>query len=173
MTPNVKSATAGRTALFLALMTPLALWAGNLHVRSEVALPLSPSETWKQVGDFCPQRQWSADVLKCDIVSGANNRIGAVRQLSLRDGSTAREKLVAHDPKMRTFSYTIVQSGLPVTGYLATLSVKSGPKGGSLVEWKGSFDAKSGTDAAAAEKIVKGIYDKGLESLRSVDEQQH
>jgi hypothetical protein len=100
-------------------------------------------------------------------VSGANNQIGAVRQLGLREGGTAREQLVAHDPKTRTFSYTIVQSGLPVTGYRSTLSVKPGPNGGSLVEWKGDFDAKAGTDAAVAEKIVKGIYDRGLGSLQS------
>jgi hypothetical protein len=173
MTSNAIPATARRMALLLGMMIPLTLWAGSVQVRKEVALPLSPAETWKLVGDFCPQRQWSSDVLKCEIVSGANNRIGTVRQLSLRNGSTAREKLVAHDPKTHAFSYTIVQSDLPVTGYRSTLSVKPGPNGGSLVEWKSSFDAKPGADAAAAKKIVEGIYDTGLGSLQSATSAQH
>ena len=173
MTPSAISATAGRVALLLAVMIPIPLWAGSVQVKREVALPLSPAETWKLVEDFCPQRQWSTDVLKCDIVSGANNRIGTVRQLSLRNGSTAREKLVAHNAKTHAFSYTIVQSELPVTGYLSTLTVKPGPNGGSLVEWQSSFDAKPGTDAAAAKKIIEGIYDTGLGSLQSATSQRH
>jgi hypothetical protein len=155
-------------AIVVGLVIPLTLWAASISVSRQVTLALSPAETWKLVGDFCPERQWSSDVLKCEIISGANNGIGTIRQLTLRNGSIARERLVAHDAKAHMFSYTIVESGIPVTGYRATFSVKPGDKGLSVVEWKSSFDPKPGTDAATAQTIVEGIYETGLSSLRAM-----
>ena len=60
--------------------------------------------------------------------------------------------------------YRIIDSPLPVSGYVSTLKVKSA-KGGSRVEWSSTFKAK-GADTATAKNAVRGIYTSGLDALK-------
>lgn len=131
-------------------------------------LRVSPQQAWQLVADFCPARQWSSDVLKCEILSGANNQIGTVRLLTLRNGGTAREQLIAHDAARQSFSYTIIESGLPVIDYCATFTILSDGSDEAVAEWKSRFEAAPGTTPAAARQVIEHIYDIGLNSLRQM-----
>jgi hypothetical protein len=140
------------------------------EVCRELRLATSAERVWRLVGDFCPTRQWNADIVSCRIASGSNNERGAVRELTVRNGATVRERLVGRDSAARSFSYVIDQSPLPVENYYATLSV-SDANGGSVVRWKCTFEAAPGADIAAARAIIEGIYDVGLKSLRALAEE--
>ena len=47
-----------------------------------------------------------------------------MRRLSLAGGGTIVEKLVRLDDKERVYSYSIIDSPLPVVNYVSTISVK-------------------------------------------------
>jgi hypothetical protein len=130
-----------------------------------VRLKVSPQQAWQLVGDFCAAKHWSSDVLKCEILSGAPNQIGTIRLLTLRNGGTAREQLIAYDAAQRSFSYTIIESDIPVVGYSATFAVVSDGSDGAVAEWSSRFEAASGATPAAARQIVERIYEIGLNSL--------
>jgi mxaD protein len=115
-------------------------------VKRSVTLTGSPETIWSLIGDFCTIENWDPGVTQCEIASGINNRAGAVRVLTLDDGSTMAEELVAYDGPRRTYSYTIVRSALPVVAYVATITVLPGEKGSSIVEWTSTFQAAPGTD---------------------------
>jgi len=87
--------------------------AADLDVKKNVDLKGSPEATWSLIGDYCAIQRWHPAVAKCDIVSGTNNRAGAVRILTLGTGATFREELVKHDAKAHTYSYKILESPLP------------------------------------------------------------
>lgn len=141
--------------------------AADLSLRRAVNLKGSPEETWSLIGDYCAIEKWHPAVAKCEIVSGANNRAGSVRVLTLGDGAELREELLKHDAKARTYSYEILESPLPVVSYVATITVLPGSTGGSVVEWKSTFKAAPGTADATARTAIEGIYDAGLTNLRA------
>jgi len=78
-----------------------------------------------------------------------------------------REELVKHDARVRTYSYKILASPLPVVSYAATITVLPGSTGGSVVEWKSTFKAAPGTEDATARTTIEGIYDAGLTNLQA------
>jgi mxaD protein len=147
----------------IVLSLPAAVAGGaDLSIKKTVNLKGSPEATWSLIGDYCAIEKWHPAVAKCQIASGANNQAGAVRVLTLRDGATIREELVQHDPRVRTYTYKILDSPLPVVSYAATITVLPGSTGGSVVEWKSTFKAAPGTDDATARTTIEGIYDAGL-----------
>ena len=86
-----------------------------------------------------------------------------VRTLSLKGGGTIKEEQVSRDDKVMSYTYTILESPLPVSDYKSTLSVA--PEGsGSKVTWTGTFNAKGAPDTVATDAI-QGIYDSGLKAL--------
>ena len=141
--------------------------AEGLSVKRSVTLEGSPEATWSLIGDYCGIEKWDPGVAKCEIASGTNNRPGAVRLLTLGDGSTMTEELVRHESGLRTYSYRILRSLLPVVAYEATITVLPASRGGSVVEWESTFKAAPGTSDEAARKTIEAIYDDGLASLRA------
>ena len=64
-----------------------------------------------------------------------------------------------------SYSYQIVESPLPVSGYESTLAVMDSG-GGSMITWSGDFAAKGAPDDQALE-VISGIYEAGLNRLRT------
>jgi mxaD protein len=142
--------------------------AGDLSVKKTITLAASPEATWSIIGDYCSIEKWHPGIAKCQIVTGTANRPGAVRVLTLRDGGSVREELTGYDAKKHSYSYTILESPLPVASYASTLAVVAGPGGGSTVEWSGTFKAAPGADDATARSVMEGVYDAGLANLKTM-----
>jgi len=53
-------------------------------------------------------------------------KVGAVRKLTIKDGPTFTERLVAFDAAHHSYRYKIVESPLPFTGYVSTISCDQG-----------------------------------------------
>ena len=123
-------------------------------------LDVSADEVWKLIGGFNALPDWHPDVGHSELQEGA------VRKLTLFEGASILEKLEHHSDILREYSYSIVQSSLPVAGYLATLKVSAeGPE--SLVEWSSEFNP-SGVSESEAKELVKEIYQAGLDNLRRI-----
>ncbi len=63
--------------------------------------------------------------------------------------------------------YSIFNSPLPVTNYVAELRVKDNKDGSSTVEWSSNF-LPSGAPEADAMKMVQGIYHAGFDNLKKM-----
>ncbi len=148
---------------------------GKLHVSESVAIDAKPEAVWNKIKDFNGLGTWHPAVAKSEIVSGTNNKKGAVRVLTLQDGGTIKEKLLSHGDK--SFKYTILEGVLPVSAYTSSVKVKPGKSGGSMVEWSGDFKRKSadanppeGQDDATATKTMTTVYRAGLDNLKKIVE---
>jgi hypothetical protein len=118
----------------------------------------SADAVWAKIGDFCGIQKWHPAVEKCALSAD-----GKMRTLSLKGGGTIVEKLEKRDEAARSYSYSIVESPLPVANYLSTISVAA-QGAGSTITWSGKYDAK-GASEADAKKTIDGIYQAGLDAL--------
>src|SRR5271155_2607196 len=86
--------------------------APELHVTQTITINASAAKVWDAAKDFNALNTWLPPVAKDEIVEGRNNTVGAVRLLTLKDGGTIKEKLLAFDPAGRSFRYAIVEGVL-------------------------------------------------------------
>lgn len=148
--------------------TMSALAGSTLSVTETTQVAASPDKVWEVIGDFAGLPGWHPAVLKTDIVKGNNNRKGAVRSITTKDGAKIVEELSAYSSGKHSMTYRIIESPLPVKDYVSTLLVAPAGKG-SRITWKSSFNrdaAAAGVDDAKAKDIVSGIYKAGFDGLR-------
>jgi mxaD protein len=164
----------------IALATAVGLASGQafaaapwLHVSQTVDIQAPASKVWDAAKNFDQLNTWLPPVAKDEIVEGQNNTVGAVRLLTLKDGGTVKEKLLAYTPSSRTFRYQILESVLPVSHYTSIFTVKSRGKGASTVTWSGRFKRKNegptpadNENDKAATDTITGVYQAGLSTLK-------
>ena len=170
-------------AQLMALVVGAALLQGSawadppqtLKVVESVEIKAPVDKVWATIKDFDSLNKWHPGFAKDEIVSGGDNKVGSVRKLTIKDGPSFTEELLAFDGAKHAMRYKIVESPLPITGYVSSISVHAGSNGMTKVVWSGSFKRKN-TDAnppeaesdAGAIKLVKGVYRGGLDNLKKM-----
>lgn len=165
-----------------AVVISVALGAGNLaladppktlHVTQTIVIKAPVDAVWAASKDFDGLARWHPALEKDEIVKGSNNVPGAIRSLSLKGGGTIREQLLAFSDPMHSFKYKILESPLPVAGYVSTFRVRPGKGDTAIVRWTGTFKRKNTADNPpddqtdeAAKKVITGIYSSGLANLK-------
>ena len=124
-------------------------------------LNVSADEAWKLVGGFNALPDWHPAVEKSEL-----EEEGQMRRLSLAGGGTIIEKLEKTDEASRTYSYSIVDSPLPITNYRAVIKITPSDEGCSI-DWSSEFDPAGGLEGEAADAI-RGIYQAGFDNLKKM-----
>jgi hypothetical protein len=136
----------------------------SVEVERKVVVPAAVEDVWKAVGDFGAVAAWHPAIATCDV-----ERNGPVvfRHLRTHDGGEFLEREVAeHDePTDHSYAYEIVSSPLPVSNYRSVFRVLPAD-GGAKIVWSSEFEA-DGVSPQEAARIVAGIYEAGLESLKA------
>ena len=156
--------------LFVSSLNVFAEEAKTLSVREEVSISAPAAKVWSTVSNFSDLGAWHPAVKSTEIVSGENNKVGTVRLLTLQDGGTVKEKLLAYKAKGKTFKYSILEGVLPVSDYVSSVTVKADGKDKSLVVWEGRFKHKQGSDDDTAVKTMTSVYRGGLDNLKKISE---
>ena len=148
-----------------------------LRVTKTVTIDAPAAKVWAQAKDFSGLGGWHPAVESDKIVEGSDNKVGAVRLLTLKGGGTIQEKLLAYDDAKRSFKYAILEGVLPVSNYTSTFHVAAAGKNKSKVTWSGSFQRKdTGPKPAAdandktARDTMSGVYQAGLDNLKKLAE---
>jgi hypothetical protein len=148
----------GLPAFALLAMTS-GVWAAEVTEKIEVKA--TPAAAWAAIGDFCGISTWHPVIAKCEIkMDGADK----VRTLTAKDGAQFVEKQVAWDDAGKSYTYTILTSPLPLTGYKSTLGV-AGSGDTATITWTGSFTPNAADNGV--EKVVSSIYQAGLGGLKT------
>jgi len=152
-----------RLLLSPALLAPalLANPAAALEVSQSVEVQAPPEQVWALIGGFCSIAKWHPVVKQC---SESQDDGAALRRLTTTDGAVLVEKRVQYSDEGMSYTYTIVDSPLPVAGYTSTLAVM-GMGDGSMITWSGEFAAKGAPDEQAKD-VIAGIYEAGLQALK-------
>lgn len=156
--------TAAGVLLFAFLVTPAAL-AVEVRRSADVAAP--PDEVWQALREFCSIVEWHPMIASC---VREQEGTAELRVLMTEDDKMLREELIQRSEEERSYRYSILDSPLPVTGYVSTLSVlPADEEGRSVVIWQSQFSAQGVPETEAA-AIVAGIYEAGLERIEALFE---
>lgn len=126
-------------------------------------IPISAENVWDIIGHFNALPDWHPAVESSELKED-----GKVRRLALVGGGTIVERLERIDDSERLYRYSIVESPLPVTNYVAEFHVKPDDHGtGCTVEWSSDFDPK-GVSINDATQVIQGIYQAGFDNLKKL-----
>ncbi|WP_199444006.1 SRPBCC family protein [Umezawaea beigongshangensis] len=134
------------------------------HVSSVV--PVSAEEVWDLLRDFGGLPGWHPLVAATTLVSGTATGVGAIRRVTMGDGSEVVERLVSLDDASRTGSYELVEHAFPVRRAVCGFRVVPVTDSGhAFVEmW-----ADSDLDAEHEEEVggfVTALFTAALSGLR-------
>jgi mxaD protein len=162
-------------AALATIVAPCLVFAApkQLKVVETTVINAPADKVWAAVKDFDSLDKWHPAIAKDEIVSGSNNKPGAVRALSIKDGPVIKEKLVAFSNTTHSFTYKFVDTPFPIKDYVSTLHVKANKDGTSLVRWSSTFKRKNPAENPpdaendqAGIKLITGIYQSGLANLK-------
>ena len=146
-----------------------------LVVAEMIEVKAAPADVWNLVKRFDGLVNWHPAFSGSPLVKGRNDQVGAVRALTLKDGPTFTEELIALNEQGMAYTYDIVESPLPIDHYQASLTVKGNGAGGSTVTWIGTFKRKNprdnvpeGESDAGTMKLISGAYQAGLQTVKKM-----
>lgn len=127
----------------------------------KVTLEAQGPEVWEVISDFGGIARWVPGITQVEL---KGRGVGAVRTVSYEDGTRSVERLESLNDDSRSLSYTILESSLPVQGYIGSLTVRDLPAG-CEVEWYSTFGAKGAAENDVA-RLLEGKCRKSLAGLQ-------
>jgi hypothetical protein len=136
-------------------------------IHRSVALVSAPDEVWRVVGDFGRIDAWHPDVSVPEL-RGPKAPDGAGTQRVFGAGTDAEfiEQLVDRDDERRRLVYTIPTTPFPISEHEATIVVRDGTDGGSVVDWEASFTPDTPDVVPMLDQqLGDGVFQPGLDAL--------
>jgi mxaD protein len=140
----------------------------SIRVSAPAAKTFATVTRWDALESWCPA------FAKTEIVSGGN-AVGSVRAVTVKEGPTFTEELLAFDPAGRSYKYKIIESPLPIVEYVSTVRVYDMGDYSEIV-WLASYkrrakdDPTAETDDTAMMNFVGGLYKACLGNAKKVAE---
>ena len=131
-------------------------------INMKTNLNVAADEVWKLIGGFNTLPDWHPAIEKSEL-----EEEGSMRRLSLTGCGTIVENLEQLDDSERVYTYSIIDSPLPVSNYTATIRVKEDGEGKTTVEWSSEFEAKGAAENEAMD-VIAGIYQVGFDNLKKI-----
>ena len=124
---------------------------------------------WEILRDFNGHDRWHPAVDRSTVEHGLrSDQIGAVRNFVLAGGERVREQLLTLSDKDRCFRYTIVESDIPLTNYVAEVNLKPVTDGDrTFWSWRSHFETPEGRERELTDLVAEGVYEAGFEAIRS------
>jgi hypothetical protein len=97
----------GLALLGLLMLLPCATRADDralLVVAEMIEINAKPADVWNLLKRFNGLKDWHPAFAKSDIIKGRDGQIGAVRALTVKDGPTFTEELLAFNEKAVSFT---------------------------------------------------------------------
>ncbi|MEV0265441.1 SRPBCC family protein [Streptomyces sp. NPDC050617] len=134
---------------------------------ASAVIPVPVTRVWRAVRDFGGLAAWQPAVTSCVLTSSdAPDRVGCVRTLSMSDGETVVESLLALDDHALSLTYGIVSSPYPVQSYRATMRVAPvTATDETFIYWSVAFDCDRADTDELTETFRTGIFTAGLRGL--------
>lgn len=137
------------------------------RVRESAILDLPVDAVWHVLRDFNSHAEWHPAIAASTIENGLPaDTVGAVRAFSLSDGGVLREQLLSLDDETRELTYCLLDSPLPLYGYVATirlLPVTDSDR--TFWQWESEFSPPPERAAELSALVAEGIYRTGMRAL--------
>lgn len=124
-------------------------------------------EVWRLLRDFNGHDRWHPAIAQSSIEEQRPfDMVGAVRRFSLADERTLREQLLALSDKDHTLTYCLLESPLPLMGYIATIRLRPVTDGDrTFWEWRSEFTPPAHRRDELTKLVRDGIYRAGFAAI--------
>ena len=137
-----------------------------MHVYRSMVIGGPIQTVWAAVRAFDGVVAWNPAVTAARMETGAPTATGSIRHLDIADGSVFRETLLAHSDTEYFYTYDILESPLPVTGYVSThrfLPITH--SGQTLSIWESRFECDPSVANEMDKVVGDAIYIGGMTGL--------
>jgi len=137
----------------------------DVYVSSVIEAPADA--VWRVVRDFNALPDWHPLIASSRIEDGrSGDQIGCVRAFVLADGARLREQLLGLSDYDYSCTYSILESEMGVSNYIATLKLTPITDGNrTFAEWSASFDCPPESEAELVSTIGEGVFAGGFKAL--------
>ncbi len=139
-----------------------------MHVTRSMIIDAPIGKVWAAVRDFDGVAAWNPGVEGAVLENGASTQVGTVRSLDVGGDAPFRETLLAHSDLDHFYTYDIIDSPLPVTGYISThrfIPITHSDQ--TLSIWESTFDCAADVAEQMAQTVGDAIYIGGMAGLNA------
>ena len=139
----------------------------RVYISSVIDAPAA--RVWERVRDFNGLPRWVPAVRDSRIENGEPaDRIGAVRDFHLQNGDRLREKLLGLSDYDLFCTYSILESPMPLTDYVATLRLTPVTDGDrTFWHWESRFDTPPERERELQQMVAENVYQGGFDAVRA------
>jgi hypothetical protein len=139
-----------------------------IKVYTSTVINGSADAVWAIVRDFNGLPKWTPFVAESRIEGGLpSDKVGCIRNFRLKDGGIIREQLLTLSDYDYQCTYSILESPMGVTNYVATLKLTPVTDGNTtFAEWWAEFDPPFGKEKELADNIGQGVFQTAFNSLK-------
>ena len=138
----------------------------RVYVSSVIASPAE--KVWERVRDFNALPKWHPRIRDSRIEDALpSDKIGCIRNFNLQNGDTIREQLLGLSDYDMFCTYSIIESPMPLSDYVATLRltpVTDGPR--CFIEWSAEFECDPDAEAGLVQGIGSDVFQTGFGALK-------
>lgn len=126
------------------------------------------ARVWEKVRDFNALPRWHPRIRESRIENGEpSDKVGCVRDFRLQNGDRLREKLLGLSDYDMFCTYSILESPMPLTDYIATLRLTPISDGDrTFIEWTAEFDCAPEAAAELVDGIGNNVFQAGFDALK-------
>jgi uncharacterized protein YndB with AHSA1/START domain len=138
----------------------------RVYVSSVIDAPAA--KVWEKVRDFNALPRWHPRIRESRIENGEpSDKVGCVRDFRLQNGDRLREKLLGLSDYDMFCTYSILESPMPLTDYIATLRLTPISDGDrTFIEWTAEFDCAAEAVAELVDGIGNNVFQAGFDALK-------
>ena len=139
-----------------------------VRVYTSSVIDASAESVWEVVRDFNALSRWHPLIVDSRIENNqASDKVGCIREIRLRDGGRIREQLLTLSDFDYQCTYSILESPMPLTNYIATLKLTPITDGNrAFAEWSAEFDCDEAQERELAENIGQTVFQAGFNALK-------
>ena len=138
------------------------------RVYTSSVINASAARVWARVRDFTGLSNWHPAIAESRIEnSEPADKVGCIRNFSLRNGDRLREQLLGLSDFDMFCTYSILDSPMPLTNYVATLRLTPiTDQDRTFIEWSADFDCAPDKEAELLSNIGGGVFQGGFDALK-------
>ncbi|MEQ8659085.1 MAG: SRPBCC family protein [Hyphomicrobiales bacterium] len=138
----------------------------RVYISSVIDVPAV--KVWERVRDFNGLPRWHPSIRDSRIENGEPaDKVGCIRDFHLQNGDRIREQLLGLSDYDMFCTYSILESPMPLTDYVATLRLTPITDGNRcFAEWSAEFECDEGEVEGLVNGIGNGVFQAGFSALK-------
>ncbi len=137
-------------------------------VYTSSVIDASTDKVWDRVRDFNALPVWHPRIRDSRIEGSLpSDKIGCIRNFNLQSGDNIREQLLGLSDYDKFYTYSILESPMPLSDYVATIRLTKVTDGDRcFIEWTADFNCAAEDEAELTGNIGSNVFQGGFDALK-------